>query len=70
MTTRKKVLKFFIVLILAVFLLSTGLISVLYLGGAKNTSWTWDVLSWDASLQTGIDVTWSVATWTTSPWTN
>lgn len=58
MTARKKVLKFFIIIILAVFLLSTGLISVLYLGGNTSVSWTWDVLSWDVVAQT-----WMVATW-------
>lgn len=75
MTAKKKVLKFFIVFILAVFLLSTGLISVLYLGGANNTSGTWDVLSWDTTTQTGIEITWTVVdawvdTWILTTWTN
>ena len=45
MTARKKVLKFLIIIILAIFLLSTGLISVLYLGGSKNISGTGDIAS-------------------------
>lgn len=49
MTTQRKVLKFFIIIILAVFLLATGLTSVMYLAGNKNsadtTSWA-DSLSW------------------------
>ena len=44
MAAQKKVLKVFIILILAIFLLSTGLISVLYLGG-KGTDGTGEVLS-------------------------
>jgi flagellar basal body-associated protein FliL len=32
MTAKKKLLKIFIIIVLAIFLLSTGLISVLYLG--------------------------------------
>ncbi|MCX6824726.1 MAG: hypothetical protein NTY80_00740 [candidate division SR1 bacterium] len=48
MTTQKKLLKVFIIIILAIFLLSTGLISVLYLGGSKNaTPSTGDVVSGD-----------------------
>ena len=62
MTGRKKVLKFFIIIILAIFLLSTGLISVLYLGWSKGTSWTGDVLSWDIVLQTWNTTTWIVDT--------
>ena len=44
MAAKKKVLKVFIILILAVFLLSTGLVSLLYLGG-KNSAGTGEVLS-------------------------
>ncbi|MFA6256362.1 MAG: hypothetical protein WC606_04210 [Candidatus Absconditabacterales bacterium] len=47
MSAQKKLLKFFIIIILAVFLLSTGLISVLYLGGKNTTNGTGDVLSGD-----------------------
>ncbi len=46
MSAKKSVLKIFIIIILAVFLLSTWLISVLYLWGNKNTAnqdWS---LSW------------------------
>lgn len=47
MSAKKSVLKVFIIIILGVFLLSTWLISVLYLWGNKNTpTWTWDVISW------------------------
>lgn len=53
MSARKSVLKVFIIIILAVFLLSTGLISVLYLGGSSNSNWTGDVLSWDV-VESGI----------------
>jgi hypothetical protein len=49
MTTQRKVLKLFIIVILAVFLLATGLTSVMYLAGNNNsadtTSWA-DSLSW------------------------
>ncbi|HMS91324.1 MAG TPA: hypothetical protein PKC87_03835 [Candidatus Absconditabacterales bacterium] len=51
MTAKKKLLKVFIIIILAIFLLSTGLISVLYLGG--NTPGTGDVLSGDIIVETG-----------------
>lgn len=47
MAARKNVLKVFVIIILAVFLLSTGLISVLYLGWNKNAPWTGDIASWD-----------------------
>ena len=40
MTARRKVLKLFIIVILAVFLVSTGLISVMYLGNKKNSAET------------------------------
>ncbi len=49
MTTQRKILKLFIIIILAVFLLATWLTSVMYLAGNKNsadtTSWA-DSLSW------------------------
>jgi hypothetical protein len=44
MATRKKVLKVLIIIILAIFLLSTGLISVMYLGG-NTTTGTGDISS-------------------------
>lgn len=47
MTTQRKVLKWFIIMILAVFLLSTGLVSVMYLA---NNGTTTDQLSWADSL--------------------
>lgn len=64
MAAKKKILKLFIIIILAVFLLSTWLISVLYLGGSKNTIGTGDALSWDL-LSWNTDVqSWNIATWT------
>ncbi len=62
MTARKKVLKFLIIVILAIFLLSTGLISVLYLGWTKNTTWTGDVLSW-TTLSWNTSSTWTIDSW-------
>ena len=44
MSAKKKALKFLIIIILAIFLLSTGLISVLYLGGKGNSNGTGEVL--------------------------
>jgi flagellar basal body-associated protein FliL len=38
MTTQRKVLKLFIIIILAVFLLATGLTSVMYLASPKNSA--------------------------------
>ncbi len=55
MSAKKKALKFLIIIILAIFLLSTGLISVLYLGGKGNSNGTGEVLLWDA-IESGIDV--------------
>lgn len=47
MSAKKSLLKIFIIVILGVFLLSTWLISVLYLWGNKNAAnQTWDVISW------------------------
>lgn len=43
MTTQRKVLKLFIIIILAVFLLATGLTSVMYLAGKWPTT---DVATW------------------------
>ena len=50
MGARRKILKFFIIIILAVFLLATGLTSVMYLAGNKNVA---EVDSW-AVADTGI----------------
>jgi len=55
MSARKSVLKVFIIIILAVFLLSTGLISVLYLWGKGDSTWTGDTLSWDITSWTIVD---------------
>lgn len=65
MTSRKKILKVFIIIILAVFLLSTGLMSLLYLGGAatqnsesgtgENLEMTWTT----TNLSTGDVGTWN-----------
>lgn len=53
MTTQRKVLKMFIIIILAVFLLATGLTSVMYLASPKNSvdqaSGT-DLLSWTTTV--------------------
>lgn len=63
MTTKKKLLNALIIFILAVFLLSTALISVLYLGG--NNTWTDENLSWDTTLETWtLDTPW-VEQWLT-----
>ena len=43
MTTQRKVLKLFIIIILAVFLLATGLTSVMYLAGKWSPT---DVTTW------------------------
>ncbi|EKD24833.1 MAG: hypothetical protein ACD_80C00147G0007 [uncultured bacterium (gcode 4)] len=69
MAARKSLLKVFVIIILAVFLLSTGLISVLYLGGATNTPWTGDISSWDAiptvlSWDIRVPVDTTIQTWT------
>jgi hypothetical protein len=46
MTTQKKVLKVLIIIILLIFLLSTGLVSVMYLAGGKAaTNGTGDIVS-------------------------
>ena len=56
MSSKKTVLKVFIIIILAVFLLSTALVSVMYLSGNKNaTNGTGDVLTGDISIETGVD---------------
>jgi hypothetical protein len=47
MTAQRKILKFFIIIILAVFLLSTWLVSVMYLAGKGGTT---DVTSWADAL--------------------
>lgn len=54
MTTQRKVLKLFIIIILAVFLLATGLTSVMYLAGKGGTT---DVATWaDSTSWTDIPV--------------
>jgi len=55
MSSKKTVLKVFIIIILAVFLLSTALVSVMYLTGNKNAvSETGDVAS-EGIIATGVD---------------
>lgn len=66
MTAKKKLLKIFIIIILAIFLLSTGLISVLYLGG--NTTWTGDILSWDIVVETWTLDAEIIETWIEEDW--
>lgn len=69
MTTQRKILKGLIIIILAIFLLSTWLVSVMYLAN-KNTTGTWsletwvDLQSWTI-VETGLDTT--VDTWKVLP---
>ncbi len=57
MATRKTFLKALIIIILAIFLLSTGLMSVLYLSNKAPANGTGDIVDSGA-----VAVSWSVAT--------
>jgi len=66
MTTQKKILKWLIIFILAAFLLSTALTSIMYLWGNKNAdtatgeNLTGIVDTTGAIEDTGVVVTWDV----------
>jgi flagellar basal body-associated protein FliL len=52
MASGKKILKISIIVVLLIFLLSTGLISVLYLGGTKNVAETEEVITDELMIET------------------
>lgn len=65
MISRKKFNKIVIILILVIFLLITALSAIVpYLGKDTSVPTTGENLSGDVSIQTGIELSWTVATWT------
>jgi len=60
MTTQKRILKWLIIFILAAFLLSTALTSIMYLGGKENQATTWENLTGIVDMTGAIDATGSV----------
>jgi len=65
MISRKKFNKIVIILILVIFLLITALSAIVpYLGKDTSAPTTGENLSGDVSIQTGIELSWTVATWT------
>jgi len=56
MTSSKKVLKLSVIIVLLIFLLSTALVSVMYLTGNKNVDpETGDVITGENIISTGVD---------------
>jgi len=55
MTSSKKILKISIILVLFVFLLSSALISVLYLGGTKTTPEAEDIVADEMITESSIE---------------
>ncbi len=55
MASNKKVLKLIIFVVLFIFLLSTGLISVLYLGWNKNVLETEDMITDEMMIESSIE---------------
>lgn len=71
MDRQKKVMKVLIIIIFAVFMLSTWLVTVMYLTDPSQTiDWelTWENLTW-TTIQTWLNLTWDVMTWTINTWT-
>jgi len=55
MASSKKILKISIIVVLLIFLLSTGLISILYLGGNKNVPEAEDMITDEMMIESDME---------------